>query len=230
MEMLDKALDDIVGLVEALRACGDAGRLSLLPLDDERIKALRRELSAAAAAYAAVVLAAARGEVTSERVERAREEAQAAMPGAWRQRKDLARLVEQQRLPLELVRDDLRELLSLALQCRAGMAAFASPSFDTGAAEPLANKVLVEVREAVLIYLSTVRDAGGQPGYPEFGQTARRAAGEVLEKIVARAAELAKLEQDGAERAGTGQNTLADGVVRPLRKMVEQWTAVPSET
>jgi hypothetical protein len=214
MEMLDTALDDIVALVEAHRACADG----------ERLKAMQHELAAGADAYAAVIVASARGEVTQERIERARSEAQAAMPKAWKARRDLARRVEQRRLPLDLVRDDLRELMSLALSCRAGVAAFGtSDRFDAAAAEPLANKVEVELREAVLVYLARVRDAAGDPGDSDFARVARKAAAEFLAKVEPRAAELAKLEEAGAERSGTAQSVVSDGLTTPLRRMAREW-------
>lgn len=217
MEMLDTALDDIVALVEAHRACAGG----------KRLKAIQHELAAGADAYAAIIVASARGEVTQERIERARSEAQAAMPKAWRARRDLTRLVEQRRLPLDLVRDDLRELMSLALQCRAGVAAFGvSDRFDTAAAEPLANKLEVELREAVLTYLARVRDAIGDPGDSDFARVARKAAAELLAKVEPRAAELAKLEEAGVERSGTDQAVVAEGLTTPLRRMAREWATV----
>ena len=229
MEMLDTALDDLTGLVEAYRATTDEQRTSPLRSNADELRALQREIGAGANAYAAVTMASARGDVNQARIDRARQEAQAAMEGAWRRRSDLARLVEQQRLPLGLVRDDLRELIGLSLQCRAGVAAFdTSPLFDAAAAEPLANKVLVDLREATLTYLARVRETeSADAAYPDFAQGARRAAADLLEKIVDRAAELERLEKDGAERDGTptSPGMLADGLVSPLRKIVRDWTS-----
>jgi hypothetical protein len=206
MESLDTALDDIVALLEAHRACADV----------DRLKAIQHELAAGADAYAAIIVASARGDVSQERIERARSEAQAAMPKAWRARSELARRVEQRRLPLDLVRDDLRELMSLALRCRAGVAAFgASDHFDAAAAEPLANKLEVELREALLT----------DPGDSDFARVARKAAAELLAKVEPRAAELAKLEEDGAQRSGTAQAVVSEGLTTPLRRMAREWAA-----
>jgi hypothetical protein len=170
-------------------------------------------------------MASSRGDVTPSRIDRARQEARAAMKGAWRRRADLARLVNQKRLRLDLVRDDLRELIGLSLQCRAGVAAFdASPQFDSAAAEPLANKVLVDLREATLTYLARVREAASEDtGYPDFAQGARRAAAEMLDKVVERAAELERLERDAADRSGTPHSVLANGLVSPARKIARDW-------
>jgi hypothetical protein len=228
-QLLDTALDDIVGLVEAYRACTSTEHKAA----DVVLAAIRRELSAAADAYAAVVLASAGGELPQERIERAREEAAAAMPAAWRRRKELAKRVEAargQRMDLELVRDDLRELAGLSLQCRAGVAALGtSRHYDSAAAEPLANKVLIELREATLTYLARVRDAGGTPGYPEFAQGARKAAAETIEKVVPRVAELAELEAAGAARAGGTQDVIRSGLAAPMRKIAREWVAAATE-
>jgi hypothetical protein len=229
MQLLDTALDDIVGLVEAYRACASTQDGAT----DAGLAAIRSELGAAADAYAAVVLASAGGQLPQERIDRAREEAAAAMPGAWRRRKDLARRVEAARgarTDLDLVRDDLRELAGLSLQCRAGVAAFGtSPHYDSAAAEPVANKVLVELREATLTYLARVRDAGGTPGYPEFAQGARKAAAETIEKVVPRVAELAELEAAGAARAGATQDVIGSGLAAPMRKIAREWVGDTAE-
>jgi hypothetical protein len=224
-QVLDTALDDIVGLVEAYRACSSTDHDAA----DAMPAAIRRELGAAADAYAAVLLASAGGELSQERIERAREEAAAAMPAAWRRRKELARRVEaarEQHMDLELVRDDLRELAELSVQCRAGVAAFGtSPHYDSAAAEPLANKVLVELREATLTYLARVREAAGTPGYPEFAQGARKAAAEAIEKVVPRVAELADLEAAGAARAGLTQDVIGSRLAAPMRRIAREWVA-----
>jgi hypothetical protein len=227
--LLDTALDDIVGLVEAYRACASTENRAA----DAVLAAIRRELGAAADAYAAVVLASAGGELPHERIERAREEAAAVMPAAWRRRKELAERVEAARgrgMDLDLVRDDVRELAGLSLQCRAGLAAFgASPHYDFAAADPVANKVLIELREATLTYLARVRDAGGTPGYPEFAQGARKAAAETIEKLVPRVAELAELEAAGAERAGAPQDVIGSGLAAPMRKIAREWVVAATE-
>jgi hypothetical protein len=228
-QLLDTALDDIVGLVEAYRACVSTDNQAA----DAALAAVRRELGAAADAYAAVVLASAGGELPQERIERARQEAAAAMPTAWRRRKELAKRVEAargQHMDLELVRDDLRELAGLSLQCRAGVAAFGtSPHYDAAAAEPVANKVLVELREATLTYLARVRDADGTPGYPEFDRGARKAAAETIEKVVPRVAELAELEAAGAARAGAPQDLIGSGLAAPMRKIAREWAGAATE-
>jgi hypothetical protein len=228
-QALDMALDDIVGLVEAYRACTSTDHGTA----DAALAGIRRELGAAADAYAAVVLASAGGDLSHERIKRAREEAAAAMPAAWRRRKELAKRVEASRgqhMNLELVRDDLRELVGLSMQCRAGVAAFGtSQHYDSAAAQPVANKVLIELREATLTYLARVRDAGGAPGYPEFAQGARKAAAEAIAKVVPRVAELAELEATGAARAGATQDVIGSGLAAPMRKIAREWVEAFTE-
>jgi hypothetical protein len=135
-----------------------------------------------------------------------------------------------QHVDLEPVRDDLRELAGLSLQCRAGVAAFeTSPHYDSAAAQPVANKVLVELREAPLTYLVRVRATERTPGYPEFAQGARKAAAETIEKVVPRVAELAELEAACAARAGAPQDLIGSGLAAPMRKIAREWVGAITE-
>jgi hypothetical protein len=214
MEKLDTALDDLIGLLEAHRAAGDDARPSSLRRSRDTLKTLRRELGAAADAYAAVVMASSGGSVTPERLKRARDEARAALESAWGKRKELARMVEHARLPMNEERDDLRALLSLSLQCRAAIAAFDAVASDAGT-----NKVLVELRAATLAYQSRLRESDGDVA------AARKAAAQVLDKARPHAEALARLQPAAAEPGGIEQTMVAEGVSGPLGALVRAWTA-----
>ena len=64
------------------------------------------------------------------------------MKGAFGKRAEIASIVNQRRLPAAAVLDDVRQLVTLSLHCRAAVAALA-PTVDRRAADALANKVLV---------------------------------------------------------------------------------------
>lgn len=221
MEKLETALDDLDGLLELYRALSDdarTGRLrggAVAPL-----KELRRNVAAAADAYAATLMASSGGEVTAQRIAKCRKNAEAAMKAALARQKELAALVHQQRLPPEPVREDVKQLVTLSLQCRAGVAALAaSPVLDTKAADAIANKVLVDLREATLVYLARARDSGGADEVKP-----RAAVVALLEKTGAHAAELARLEEQAAERAaGSVKNILQQDVNALLRRTACDW-------
>ena len=158
-DVLEKALDDLDGLFEASRALADRGRTSKLLRNDATAKGLNRELAAAADAYVATLLATAHGDVDTARIAGCRTAAQAAMPQAVSREQDLAALVSEKRLPSTGVRDDLRQLVNLSLHCRAALDALA-PTVDKRAADAIGNKVLVELRQATLLYLSSSRQVG----------------------------------------------------------------------
>ena len=156
---LETALDDLDGLFEATRAIADESRQSKLVRDKESANELKRELAGAADAYAATAMATLHGNLDMKRVRQCREAALAAMPTAARRRKELAALVNEQRLTSSDVRSDLRQLLTLSLHCRTALDAL-GPTVDKRAAAAIGNKVLVELREATLLYLANARHAG----------------------------------------------------------------------
>jgi len=158
-DVLEKALDDLDGLFEAYRALADRGRTSKLLRNATAVKGLTRELAAAADAYLATLMATAHGDVDTERIASCRTAAQAAMPRAVSREKDLAALVSEKRLPNTGVRDDLGQLVNLSLHCRAALDAL-GPTVDKRAADAIGNKVLVELRQATLLYLSSARQGG----------------------------------------------------------------------
>ena len=149
MDPLETALDDLDGLLEAYRALADDSRSSELRRSPDGLKQLQRETAAAADAYAATLIATGNGDVTAQRIDKCRQQAQAEMKDAVAKQKELAALVNQRRLPSAAVREDVKQLVTLSLHCRAAVAALA-PTVDKRAAEALANKVLVELREATL--------------------------------------------------------------------------------
>jgi hypothetical protein len=156
---LETASNDLDGLFEASRALADEGRASKLARRNESANELKRELAGAADAYAATVMATLHGNLDMERIRLCREAALDAMPTAARRRKELAALVSERRLTSPEVRNDVRELLSLSLHCRTALDAL-GPTVDKRAAAAIGNKVLVELREATLLYLANARHAG----------------------------------------------------------------------
>src|SRR5262245_44212904 len=154
MEKLETALDDLDGLFEAFRALANAGSSSALVRNAQDRGKLQRELAGAADAYTTILIASARGDVDSQRINRCRKQAQAKMPTAIARQKALASLVQESRLPATEVREDVRKLVTLSLHCRAAISALA-PTVDRRAADALANKVLVELRDATLQYLAS---------------------------------------------------------------------------
>lgn len=219
MEKLETALDDLDGLWEAYRALSDDARRGSFRRDPDGLRSLQREIAAAADAYGATLVASARGDVTTKRIAKCRKDAQARMKGALARQQELASLVNQRRLPAERSRDDVKQLVTLSLRCRAGVAALtASPAVDTKAAEALANKVLVALREATLLYLASARDSGDADGVKP-----RAAVVGWLEKTGGHAAELAKLEQDAAQRSETSKNDPAKELNALLHKTVRDW-------
>jgi hypothetical protein len=192
MDKLETALDDIEGLLEAHQALSDESRSGALRQGSAVAKQLQRELAAAADAYAATLVASARGEVGLARINKCRRSAQAAMAGAVAKRAQLAALVNQRRAPMPAVRDDVKQLMTMSLQFRAAVAALA-PTVDRRAANALSNKVLVGLRAALLQYLTSVREGGdGQSERPRAAVVA------LLDKTEAHASELAKLATPAA--------------------------------
>jgi len=217
MDKLDTALDDLDGLLEVYRALGDDTRASPIRRQPDAVRQLRRELAAAADAYASALIASAGGDVTIKRINKCRRDAQALMKGAVDRQKDLAALVNAQRRPLSAVREDLRQLATLSLHCRAAVAALA-PTVDTRAADAVANKVLVELREATLLYLANARDSSD-----EGTAQPRAAVVALLEKTQAHAAEIVELGPVADERSESLGMTLSKNVGALLQKTAQEW-------
>jgi hypothetical protein len=96
---------------------------------------------------------------------------------------------------------------------------------DTRAAEALANKVLVELRQATLLYLASARDSGdGNSGRPRAAVVA------LLEKTEGHASELAKLAPDTGEQSESLGVVLSKDLSELLRKTAHGWEAGGEKT
>ena len=219
MNEIETALDDLDGLHEAFRALSDTQRVSTLASNAKLGKKLRRELAAGVEAYVSTVISTSRGELDPKRVRKCRAAAAGMMPTAVASQKRLASLVEERRIPNPEFRQDLQQLLSLSLHCRAALAALA-PTVDRRAAEALGNKVLVELREATLLYVSTARaaDDGGT-------ERARAAVVEHLKKTESHAGEFVALAPGSGDDASSLGVTLSKDVVEMLHKTSLDWSA-----
>jgi hypothetical protein len=217
MDKLETALDDLDGLHEAYRALRDDARGGPLRRSPSGLKRLQREITAAADAYATTLIASAGGQLSTQRINRCRKNAQAKMKGAIVRHRELASLVNQRRLSSPALREDLRQLVTLSLHCRAAVAALA-PTVDKRAAEALANKVLVELREATLAYLANARSSDDG----NIDRT-RAAIGALLEKTEGHAAELARLAPDAGGQSESLGTVLSADVVDLLRRTARQW-------
>ena len=218
MNELDKALDDLGGLHEAFHALSDSQRASPLVTNAKLGKKLRHDLAAGADAYASMLISSSRGELDAKRIKKCRKEALGRMPVAVANQKRLAALVNERRIPSPEVRSDMQQLLSLSLHCRAALEALA-PTVDRRAADALGNKVLVELRGATLLYLSTEREAGNSgPDKP------RAAVVEQLKKTENHASEFVKLAPDSDDRASSLGVTLSRDVVAMLHKTSLDWS------
>ncbi len=214
---LDTALDDLDGLFEAFHAVADDTRKSALRRNAGAVSSLKHELAAATDAYAATLISSSRGELDGKRIRKCRKQAQARMPVAVTHQKELASLVAQQRWTSAELREDLRQLVTLSLNCRSAIAALA-PTVDRRAAEAIGNKVLVELRDAILLYLARARDAGD-------GQTNRPRAAVVshLERTESHAAELLKLGPESRGETGSLGFALTTDVVELLHRTALAW-------
>jgi hypothetical protein len=141
------------------------------------------------------------------------------MPVAVANQKRLAALVNERRVSSPEVRSDVQQLLNLSLHCRAALEALA-PTVDRRAADALGNKVLVELREATLLYLSTEREAGN--GSTEMP---RAAIVEHLKKTESHASEFVSLAPESGEGASSLGVTLSKDVVDMLHKTSLDWSA-----
>ncbi len=219
MNELDKALDDLDGLHEAFHALCDPQRVSPLVTNAMLGKKMRHDLAAGADAYVSILISSSRGELDASRIKKCRSEALARMPVAVANQKRLAALVNERRVPSPELRGDVQQLLSLSLHCRAALAALA-PTVDRRAADALGNKVLVELRGATLIYLSTAREAGnGGPEKP------RAAVVEQLKKTESHASEFVNLAPGSGDGESSLGVTLSKDVVDMLHKTSVDWTA-----
>lgn len=217
-DSLETALDDLDGLFEAHRALGDDERSKGARRNAEALVAYRREIAAAADAYIATLIGSAAGALTSKRVTACRKHAQGEMKTAFGKRAEIASIVRQQRLVAADVREDVKQLVTLSLHCRAAVDALA-PTVDRRAARALANKVLVELREATLRYLATARELGD-------GSTekARAAAVALLDKAEQHAAELVNLAPpDKTEQEQSLGVVLSEDVKALLHKTALAW-------
>jgi hypothetical protein len=219
MNELDKALDDLDGLHEAFHALSDDRRTSSLVTNAKLGKKLRRDLAAGADAYAATLISSTRGELDAKRLKKCRTAALARMPAAIANQKRLAALVSERRVPRPEVRSDIQQLLTLSLHCRAALAALA-PTVDRRAADALGNKVLVELREATLLYLSTEREAGN-----DSAEKPRAAVVEHLKKTESHASEFVSLAPESGDGASSLGVTLSRDVVDMLHKTALDWAA-----
>lgn len=223
MNELNKALDDLDGLHETFRALSDTGRASPLVRNAKRSKSLRQELSAGAEVYVSTLMASSRGELDAKRLNRCRRAALERMPAALVDQKRLAALVEERREADPAARQDVQTLLTLSLHCRAALAAMA-PAVDRRAAEALGNKVLIELRAATLLYLSTARHGDGS------AEAARAAVIDQLKKTEGHAEEFVALAPS-RDDASLGA-TLSHDVVAMLHKTLVDWesasTAAPA--
>jgi len=218
MNEIETALDDLDGLHEAFRALLDTQRANAMAGKAKLAKTLGRELAGALDAYVSTVISTSRGELDPKRVRKCRAAAAAVMPTAIASQKRLASLVEERRIPNPEFRQDLQQLLSLSLHCRAALAALA-PTVDRRAAEALGNKVLVELREATLLYVSTARAASD-----EGTEKARAAVVEQLKKTESHAGEFVALAPGADDDASLGV-TLSKDMVEELHKTSLDWSA-----
>lgn len=217
-DYLETALDDLDGLFEAYRALGDDGRSSRLRRDAAAFIELRRQLAAAADAYASSLIATAGGDLNAKRITTCRRSAQAAMKAALAERDEIASVVNQRRLPAAAVRADLKQLVELSLHCRAAVIALA-PTVDRRAADALANKVLVGLREATLRYLASARD-----GEDAGTSRPRAAVVALLDKAEQHAAELSQLASPRAvEQDESLGVALSKDVSTLLHRTAHEW-------
>ena len=222
MDKLETVLDDLEGLLEVHRALLDEDRIGALRRSPDAVKELQREIAAATDTYVTTLIASAGGDVSTKRLNRCRRLAAAAMKGAVAIQKQLATLVNRERLPSAALREDIKQLVLLSLECRAAVTALA-PTVDRRAANALANKILVELRSATLQYMSSARaNLDGTTGKPRAAVVA------LLEKTEGHADELVKLaspnaaEQDGS--LGTGLST---HVIELLHRTALEWKTAP---
>ena len=219
MNELTKALDDLDGLHEAFHALSDPLRKSPLVSNAKLVKKLRHDLAAGADAYASKLISSSRGELDAKRIRKCRKEALSRMPVAVANQKRLADLVSQRRVACGEIRSDVEQLLNLSLHCRAALAALA-PTVDRRAADALGNKVLVELRKATLLYLSTEREAGkGSSEKP------RAAVVEHLKKTESHASEFVSLAPGSGDGASSLGVIMSKDVVDMLHKTSLDWTA-----
>lgn len=222
MNEIETALDDLDGLHEAFCALSDTHRASPLARDAGLGNQLRQELAAAVEAYVSTLISTSRGELDRKRLKGCRAAAVASMPTAIANQKRLASLVEERRIANAGVREDLRQLLILSLHCRAALAALA-PTVDRRAANALGNKVLVELREATLLYVATARAADG-----DGTERARAAVVELLKKSESHAAEFVALAPESGQEASLGA-TLSKDVVDMLHTTSLNWSTAAVE-
>lgn len=219
MNELQTALDDLAGLREAAAAIGDPERHGPLAKKKKLAKALRRELAAAADAYAATAMSSAGGILDSKRLNKCRRKALGKMPLAAKHRKALADLVNQKRIVGPAIRQDLEQLLGLSLHCRSALAALV-PLVGRRTADSVGNRLLVALRDATLVYLASAHRIGG-----DDNAKPRAAVVESLRKTDSHAADIAGLVP---EDSGNGESlgaTLSREFVHELHRTALDWNA-----
>ena len=219
MKDIQTALDDLEGLREAAAALGDLKRDGSLVRKKKMAKALRRELAAAADAYAATAMSSAGGILDSKRLKKCRRKALGKMPLAVKHQKALAELVNQKRLPGPTIRDDLEQLLGLSLHCRAALAALV-PLVGRRTADSVGNRLLVALRDATLVYLASAFEFGADGNVKP-----RAAVVDNLKKTDSHAADIARLvPKDGGNGESLGA-TLSREFVHELHRTALDWNA-----
>lgn len=180
-------------------------------------KNLRQDLVAGVEAHLSTIMTS-RGELVPKRVRKCRAAAVGIMPTTMASQKRLASMVDERRIPNPEFRQDLQQLLSLSQHCRAALAAL-PPTADRRAAEALGNKVLIELLEATLLYVSTARaaDHGGT-------EKARAAIVEQLKKTEGHADAFVALAPGSDDPASLGA-TLSKDVVEMLHRTSLDWSA-----
>ena len=227
MKELQTALDDLVGLREAATALGDPERRGLLVKKQALAKSLRRELAAAADAYAATVMSSAGGILDSARLKKCRRNALGEMPEALGHQKALAELVNQRRLAAPAIRADLEQLLALSLHCRAALAALV-PLVGRRTADSVGNRLLVALREATLVYLASAGEVGS-----DDNARPRAAVVAHLAKTDSHAADMARLVPEDSSNGESLGATLSRQFVHELHRTALDWNApeaAPSAT
>ena len=219
MKELQTALDDLEGLREAAAALADAERDGPLVRKQKLVKALRRDLAAAADAYAATVMSSAGGILHSKRLKKCRGNALGEMPLAIRHQKALAELVNQKRILGPAIRADLEQLLSLSLHCRAALAALVT-LVGRRTADSVGNRLLVALREATLVYLASASEFGA-----DGNAKPRAAVVENLTKTDSHAADIARLVPEDSSNGESLGATLSREFVHELHRTALDWNA-----
>lgn len=223
MLALDTVITDVTGLLEAELMFGNAG--SNGSVSEKKKLDIKRQLASANDAYVSVILSTAGGDLTQERINRCRSQAEARMPAALSMRQTLRRIVLENRLSLIRWQGDLAQLALLSLELRQSLKGLSSSeSFDQKAADPLANKALVHLREAALAYLHCAQLESVE--HADDTTRPRVAALPELWKASQPVTALVALETQSAERDGPSETPAAafrHCISEPLQRLIHQW-------